>query len=65
MKQTSNVESSKTKMAERKTEGKDHQPQEKRKKESILDMTKFLEKPVRVKFVGGREASGTLKGFDP
>ncbi len=39
--------------------------QEKRKKESILDMTKFLEKEVRVKFVGGREASGTLKGFDP
>ena len=41
------------------------QPQEKRKKESILDLTKFLEKSVRVKFAGGREASGTLKGFDP
>ena len=39
--------------------------QEKRKKESILDLTKFLEKSVRVKFAGGREASGILKGFDP
>ena len=29
----------------------DGQP-EKRKKESILDLTKFLEKPVRVKFAG-------------
>jgi hypothetical protein len=28
------------------------QGQEKRKKESILDLTKFLEKPVRVKFAG-------------
>ena len=41
------------------------QQQEKRKKESILDLTKFLEKSVRVKFAGGREASGILKGFDP
>merc|ERR1711936_1282086 len=39
--------------------------QEKRKKESILELSKFLEKSIRVKFAGGREASGTLKGFDP
>ena len=39
--------------------------QEKRKKESILELTKYLEKPIRVKFAGGREASGVLKGFDP
>ena len=39
--------------------------QEKRKKESILELTKFLEKSIRVKFAGGREASGVLKGFDP
>jgi U6 snRNA-associated Sm-like protein LSm7 len=41
------------------------QHQEKRKKESILELTKYLEKPIRVKFAGGREASGILKGFDP
>ena len=39
--------------------------QEKRKKESILELSKFLEKSIRVKFAGGREASGILKGFDP
>ena len=41
------------------------QQQEKRKKESILDLAKFLEKSVRIKFAGGRECSGVLKGFDP
>jgi len=34
------------------------------KKESILDLTKFLEKPVCVKFSGGREVFGILKGYD-
>ena len=49
-----------------KRDGGDQQGgQEKRKKESILDLTKFLERSVRVKFSGGREASGILKGFDP
>ncbi|KAI0226658.1 U6 snRNA-associated Sm-like protein LSm7 [Lamellibrachia satsuma] len=38
---------------------------EKKKKETILDLTKYLDKAVRVKFSGGREASGILKGFDP
>jgi U6 snRNA-associated Sm-like protein LSm7 len=40
---------------------------EKKKRETILnqDMGKFLEKRVRVKFRGGREASGILKGYDP
>lgn len=38
---------------------------EKKKKETILTLGKFLEKPIRVKFSGGREASGILKGFDP
>ncbi|XP_059141444.1 U6 snRNA-associated Sm-like protein LSm7 [Physella acuta] len=37
---------------------------EKKKKESILDLKKYLDKPIRVKFSGGREASGILKGFD-
>ncbi len=45
--------------------GKNDQAGEKRKKESILELTKFLEKQIRVKFAGGREASGILKGFDP
>ena len=38
---------------------------EKRRKESILDLSKYLEKTIRVKFAGGREASGVLKGYDP
>ncbi|KAL5281245.1 LSM7 family protein [Megaselia abdita] len=37
---------------------------EKRRKESILDLSKYLEKTIRVKFAGGREASGILKGYD-
>ncbi|XP_076670810.1 U6 snRNA-associated Sm-like protein LSm7 [Andrena cerasifolii] len=38
---------------------------EKKKKESILDLSKYLEKNIRVKFAGGREAAGILKGYDP
>jgi len=38
---------------------------DKKKKETILDLTKYLDKAIRVKFAGGREASGVLKGFDP
>ncbi|XP_044608230.2 U6 snRNA-associated Sm-like protein LSm7 [Equus asinus] len=38
---------------------------EKKKKESILDLSKYIDKTIRVKFQGGREASGILKGFDP
>lgn len=38
---------------------------EKKRKESILDLSKYLEKTIRVKFAGGREASGVLKGYDP
>ncbi|XP_037084175.1 U6 snRNA-associated Sm-like protein LSm7 isoform X2 [Pollicipes pollicipes] len=37
---------------------------ERKKKESILDLSKYLDKPIRVKFSGGRESSGILKGFD-
>lgn len=32
--------------------------QEKKRKESILDLSKYLEKQIRVKFAGGREVSG-------
>merc|ERR1712037_1086656 len=35
-----------------------------KKKESILELNKYLDKAIRVKFQGGREASGILKGFD-
>ncbi|KAJ3064387.1 Sm-like protein lsm7 [Podochytrium sp. JEL0797] len=35
------------------------------KKEAILDMAKYSEKRVQVKFAGGREVTGILKGFDP
>lgn len=38
---------------------------ERKKKESILDLSKYLDRPIRVKFHGGREATGVLKGFDP
>ncbi|KAE8375504.1 hypothetical protein BDV26DRAFT_267772 [Aspergillus bertholletiae] len=40
------------------------QQQEKPKKENILDLSKYMDKEVRVKFNGGREVVGTLKGFD-
>ena len=30
-------------------------PPEKKKKESIVDLAKYLDKPIRVKFQGGRE----------
>ena len=34
--------------------------QEKKRKESILDLSKYLEKQIRVKFAGGREVSGKI-----
>ena len=38
---------------------------ERKKKESILDLSRFIDKQIRVKFAGGRECSGLLKGYDP
>ena len=35
-----------------------------KKKESILDLSKYLDKTVGIKFQGGREATGILKGYD-
>jgi len=35
-----------------------------RKKENILDLTKYMDKEIMVKFNGGREVTGTLKGYD-
>ncbi|PYI31946.1 U6 snRNA-associated Sm-like protein LSm7 [Aspergillus indologenus CBS 114.80] len=40
------------------------QQQEKPKKENILDLNKYMDKEVRVKFNGGREVTGILKGYD-
>ncbi|CAM9962243.1 unnamed protein product [Phaeothamnion confervicola] len=37
---------------------------ERKPKETVLDLTKYLDQAVCVKFVGGREVSGVLKGFD-
>ncbi|EMF15985.1 U6 snRNA-associated Sm-like protein LSm7 [Sphaerulina musiva SO2202] len=44
--------------------GGGHAPNSERKKENILDLSKYLEKGITVKFNGGREVTGTLKGFD-
>lgn len=38
--------------------------QERPKKENILDLKKYADKVICVKFSGGREISGTLKGYD-
>lgn len=37
---------------------------ERPKKENILDLGKYLEKEINVKFNGGREVVGVLKGYD-
>ncbi|KAH7176686.1 hypothetical protein EDB81DRAFT_47466 [Dactylonectria macrodidyma] len=37
---------------------------ERPKKENILDLAKYMDKQVTVKFNGGREVKGTLKGYD-
>ncbi|KAJ3143366.1 Sm-like protein lsm7 [Geranomyces variabilis] len=34
------------------------------KKESILDLGKYMDKKIHVKYTGGREVIGTLKGYD-
>ncbi|ROW10549.1 hypothetical protein VMCG_01720 [Cytospora schulzeri] len=35
------------------------------KKENILDLSKYSDKRITVKFNGGREVTGILKGYDP
>mmetsp|Transcript_54709 Transcript_54709/g.111689 ORF Transcript_54709/g.111689 Transcript_54709/m.111689 type:complete len:98 (-) Transcript_54709:231-524(-) len=34
------------------------------KKSAVLDLSKHIDQRVRVKFTGGREVEGRLKGFD-
>ncbi|KAJ1650445.1 U6 snRNP-associated protein Lsm7 [Dispira simplex] len=42
-----------------------HQPgNEKRTRDPILDLAKYTDKKIRVKFMGGREVVGVLKGYD-
>lgn len=42
----------------------DRQPAERPKREAILDLIKFQDEQIRVKFAGGREIVGILKGYD-
>ncbi|CAJ2503581.1 Uu.00g109750.m01.CDS01 [Anthostomella pinea] len=44
--------------------GGDNQERERPKKENILDLSKYMDKKITVKFNGGREVTGTLKGYD-
>ena len=34
------------------------------RKKTVLDMSKYMDQSVRVKFMGGREVVGILKGYD-
>ncbi|KAH6630061.1 hypothetical protein B0J18DRAFT_420092 [Chaetomium sp. MPI-SDFR-AT-0129] len=45
-------------------QGGQGQDKERPKKENILDLKKYMDKRITVKFNGGREATGTLKGYD-
>ncbi|KAK4153709.1 hypothetical protein C8A00DRAFT_33526 [Chaetomidium leptoderma] len=44
--------------------GAQGQDKERPKKENILDLKKYMDKRITVKFNGGREATGVLKGYD-
>ncbi|RSH84704.1 Sm-like protein lsm7 [Apiotrichum porosum] len=35
-----------------------------KKRESILNLALYVDKSIRVKFAGGREVTGVLKGYD-
>ncbi|WVQ93951.1 hypothetical protein IAU59_001029 [Kwoniella sp. CBS 9459] len=37
---------------------------ERKKRESILNLAQYVDTSVKIKFMGGREVTGTLKGFD-
>lgn len=37
---------------------------DKPKRESILDLSRYINERIRVKFTGGREVTGILKGYD-
>ncbi|ORX34985.1 hypothetical protein BD324DRAFT_652708 [Kockovaella imperatae] len=37
---------------------------DKKKRESILNLQTYVDQSIRVKFMGGREVTGILKGYD-
>ncbi|KAK9379965.1 uncharacterized protein V2V93DRAFT_372804 [Kockiozyma suomiensis] len=41
-----------------------HQQNDRPKKEAILDLARYQDREIRVKFSGGREVTGILKGYD-
>ncbi|QSL65249.1 hypothetical protein MERGE_002558 [Pneumocystis wakefieldiae] len=48
------------------TRGRGHMSAaDKPKKEAILDLGRYQDQKVKVKFMGGREIVGILKGYDP
>ncbi|CDO70450.1 hypothetical protein BN946_scf184999.g91 [Trametes cinnabarina] len=44
--------------------GPSQAPLDKPKREAILDLAKYVNERIRVKFTGGREVTGVLKGYD-
>ncbi|KAJ1951874.1 U6 snRNA-associated Sm-like protein LSm7 [Linderina pennispora] len=42
----------------------EREQKEKRKRDAIFDLNRYSDKRIRVKFQGGREVTGVLKGFD-
>ncbi len=38
---------------------------ENKKKDCVIDLAPYVDKQIRVKFVGGREVVGYLRGADP
>ncbi|KAK4215839.1 hypothetical protein QBC37DRAFT_114981 [Rhypophila decipiens] len=44
--------------------GNNQERGERPKKENILDLKKYMDQRITVKFNGGREVDGTLKGYD-
>jgi len=44
--------------------GAQSSPEERKKREAILDLSKYVNERIRVKFTGGREVTGILKGYD-
>ncbi|KAJ1856466.1 U6 snRNP-associated protein Lsm7, partial [Coemansia sp. RSA 486] len=42
----------------------DRDQKEKKKRDAIFDLKKYSDKRIRVKFMGGREVTGVLKGSD-
>ncbi|CAK3804035.1 U6 snRNA-associated Sm LSm7 [Lecanosticta acicola] len=50
--------------ADRGRGGGNAQGGDRKQKENILDLAKYMDKAISVKFNGGREVTGTLKGYD-